>query len=90
MNVEVWVHRSCARVSVLTKAVEFRPCVTAETLKACALISLHMIAEEATSSFLNGISGRWVEVWRFKEPFVERQRWRVDRKQVHIFLRGVH
>ena len=30
--------------------MEFRPRVTAETLKAGALIGLHMIAEEATSS----------------------------------------
>ena len=48
---------------VLTKAVEFRLCVAAETLKACALIGLHMIAEEATSSSLKGTSpvlgGRW-------------------------------
>ena len=32
---------------IKTKAVEFRPCVTAETLKACALIGLHMVAEES-------------------------------------------
>ena len=36
---------------VLTEAVEFRPGVAAKTLKACALIGLHMILEEATSSF---------------------------------------
>ena len=37
-------------------AVEFRCCVTAETLKACALIGLHMTAEEATFSSFSGLS----------------------------------
>ena len=41
---------------VPTKAVEFRPCIAAETLKACALIGLHVIAEEATSLSLSGLS----------------------------------
>ena len=41
---------------VSTKAVEFRLCVTPETLKGCAKIGLHMIAEEAASSCLNDIS----------------------------------
>ena len=36
----------------LTKAVEFRPCAAA-TLKACALIGLHMITEEAASLSLS-------------------------------------
>ena len=36
--------------SVLTKAVQFRPFVTAETLKACALIGLHLKVEENPSS----------------------------------------
>ena len=56
---------------VLTKAVEFRPCVTAETLKVCALIGLHMIAEEATSLSPSGLSldlGGNVELWRSNEP----------------------
>ena len=39
-----------------TKAVEFRPCVTAATLRACALFGLHMIAEDAASSSFSGLS----------------------------------
>ena len=53
---------------VLTKAVEFRPCVTAEALKACALIGLHMVAEEATSSSLNGFSPELGDTWRYGDP----------------------
>ena len=56
---------------VLTKAVEFRPCVTAETLVACALIGWHMTAEEAPSLSLSGLSpefGRGVEVGGPRNP----------------------
>ena len=47
---EVWLHGELFLFLIkkepfaLTKAVEFRPSVAAETLKACALIGLHMIA----------------------------------------------
>ena len=41
---------------LFAKPVELRCCVTAETLKACALIVLHMSAEEATSSSFSGLS----------------------------------
>ena len=39
---------------VLSESVEFGPCISAETVKACALIGLHMMAEEnaATSTVL--------------------------------------
>ena len=77
----------------LTKVVEFLAlflalCYCRDIEKVCALISLHMIAEEATSFSQWHFSEvvRSVEVWRSKEPFVERRRWRVDRKRVHIFL----
>ena len=46
---------------VVTKAVEVRPCVAAERMKACALIGLHMVAEEATSSSCSGLSPAHVE-----------------------------
>ena len=49
----------------LTKAVEFRPCVSAETLKACALIGLHKITEDATSSSFNDISAELGDGWRY-------------------------
>ena len=58
---------------VLTTAVEFRPCVTAETLKACALNGLLMIAEDSTSSTLNGLSPE-LKMWRnggLRNPFWE-------------------
>ena len=32
--------------TVISELVEFGPCVSAETAKACALIGLHMMAEE--------------------------------------------
>ena len=51
----------------LTNAVEFRPRVTAETLKACALIGLHMIAGETTRSF-SGISPDLGDMWRCDCP----------------------
>ena len=31
---------------VLSELIEFRPCISAETVKACAWIGLHMMAEE--------------------------------------------
>ena len=31
---------------VLSELIEFGPCISAETVKACALIGLHMIAKE--------------------------------------------
>ena len=49
----------------LTKAVEFRPFVPAETLWACALMGLHLMAAES-ASVANGSQspdfGRHVEV----------------------------
>ena len=53
---------------VLTEAVEFRSRVTAGTLKACALIGLHMIAEEATSSSCSGLSLELGGVSRLNGP----------------------
>ena len=53
---------------VLTKVVEFRPCVTAKTLEACALIGLHMITEEATSSSSSGLSPELGGMWSFGGP----------------------
>ena len=38
----------------LTKAVPFKPCVSAETLKACAQIGLHLLAAEGEA----GSSGK--------------------------------
>ena len=51
----------------LTMAVEFRPCA-AETLKACALIGLHMITEEAASLSLSGIFAELGDRWRHGDP----------------------
>ena len=65
-------------LAVVREAVDFGPCVSAEALKACALIGLHMIAEEVASLSLDGHSPEWggnVEVWRSKEPSLERRRW---------------
>ena len=49
------------------RTVEFRPCATAEKLKACALIGFHMIAEEATSSSFSGLSPE-LRMWRNGGP----------------------
>ena len=62
---------------VLTMEVEFRPCVAAETLKACALVGLHMMAEESalwpdSDSSLH--LGRHVGVWLPKKHHVGQQR----------------
>ena len=49
-------------------------------------IGLHVIAEEASSSSLNGMSPELGDRWRYgdlRNP-VERRRWKVDRKRVHI------
>ena len=37
-------------------------------IKACALIGLHMIAEEATSSSLSGLCRELGEMWRYGGP----------------------
>ena len=44
------------------------PCVTAETLEACALIGLHMIAHEAASLSLNGFSRELGGMGRYGGP----------------------
>ena len=49
---EVWATVSCSffllkkEPMVLGELIEFGPCISAETVKACALIGLHMMAEE--------------------------------------------
>ena len=73
---------------VVREAVDFGPCVPAEALKACALIGLHVVADEVTSLSLNGLSpelGDEWEVWHSKD-FVERRRWRLD---THLPVRCV-
>ena len=43
--------------------IEFEPCISAETIKACALIGLHMMAEENALRSDSDSSRRHVEVW---------------------------
>ena len=50
------------------EAVDFGSCVSAEALKACALIGLHMIADEVTSLSLNGIFLELGNRWRYVGP----------------------
>ena len=60
---------------VLSELVDFGPCVSAETVKACALIGLHMMAEEsALRSDSDSDLKRNVEVWLPKKPCVEQHR----------------
>ena len=72
---ELFIFLILKETFVRTEAVEFRHGVTAETKKACALIGLHRIAEEATSTSFSGLPmelrGLW-RVWWSKEPFWER------------------
>ena len=49
---------------VLSELVEFGPCVSAETVKACALIGLHMMAWFR----------RYVKVWLPRKPCMEQRR----------------
>ena len=61
----------------LGELIELGPCVSAETVKACALIGLHMMAEEnALRSYSDSspdLGDMW-EVWLPKKPCVEQQR----------------
>ena len=53
---------------VLSELVELGPCIPAETVKACALIGLHMMAEE-TALRLDGDScPKLRDVWRYGCP----------------------
>ena len=61
---------------VLSELVEFGPCVSADTVKACALIGVHIMAEEnALRSDGDSLElGNMVEVWLPKKSCLE-QRW---------------
>ena len=55
---------------VLSELIEFGPCISAETVKACALIGPHMMAEEnalRSDSDSSPDLGN-VEVWPPKKP----------------------
>ena len=53
---------------VLSELVELGPCIPAETVKACALIGLHMMAEE-TALRLDGDScPKLRDMWRYGCP----------------------
>ena len=53
---------------VLTKAMEFRPLAAAEILKACALIGLHLLAEEDASVSRGSLSPDFGDMWRYGCP----------------------
>ena len=54
--------------TVLSELVEFGPCVSAETVKACALIFLHMMAEENALRSDSDSSPDLGEMWRYGCP----------------------
>ena len=74
---------------VLSELVELGPCIPAETVKACALIGLHMMAEENALRLDGDSSPDLRDMWRYgcpKKPCLE-QRWRwVGRKWGHAFF----
>ena len=51
-----------------TNMVEFVPCVSAETVKACAWIGLHMLAEENALRSDSDSSPDLGEMWRYGCP----------------------
>ena len=58
---------------VLSELVEFVPCFSAETVKACALIGLHMMAERLPFGRTGILHLRNVDVWLPKESGCERR-----------------
>ena len=53
---------------VLSKLVEFGPCFSADTVKACGMIGLHIIAEENAFPSDKGSSPDHGEVWKHGCP----------------------
>ena len=53
---------------VLSELVEFGPCISAETVKACALIGLHMMAEENALRSDSDSSPDLGDMWRYGRP----------------------
>ena len=53
---------------VLSELVEFGPCFSAETVKACALIGLHMLAEENALWSDRDSSPDPGEMWKYGCP----------------------
>ena len=54
--------------TVLSELVEFGPCVSAEIVKTCALIGLHMMAEENALRSDSDFSPDLGEMWRYGCP----------------------
>ena len=52
----------------LTKAVPFKPFVSAETLKVCALIGLHLLAAKDEAGSSGGQSPDFGDMWRYGCP----------------------
>ena len=59
---------SLSGASALTKAVPFNPFVSAETLKACALIGLHLLAAEDEAGSSGGQFPDLRDMWRHGCP----------------------
>ena len=53
---------------VLSDFVEFGPCMPAETVKACALIGLHMVTEENALRSDRDSSPYPIEMWKYGCP----------------------
>ena len=53
---------------VFSELVEFGPCVSAETVKACALIGLHMMAEVSVLRSDRDFSPDLGNMWRYGCP----------------------
>ena len=66
------------RTDGLSELVEVWSCISAETVKACALIGLHMMAEEMTLRSDSDFSPDLGDMWKYgcpkKKPYVEQQR----------------
>ena len=61
------LHSSGERAMIFGELILFGPCISAEIVKACVLIGLHMMAEE----------NAFRDMWRYgrpKKPCVEQQR----------------
>ena len=62
---------------VLSELIEFGPSILAETVKACALIGLHVMAEENAFRLDKDSSPHLEEMWKFgcpTNPYVGEQR----------------
>ena len=61
---------------VLCELVDFGPCVSAETVQACALIGLHMMAGEDALRSDSDLSPDLGDMWRYGCP--ESRMWSSD------------